>query len=933
MKVGFRCSDRGLPRRVASLRWLAPAALLMLAACSSEDPKSMLDRAREFERSGDRASALVQYKAVLQASPGLVEARLSLGRLLLAQGDAEGAAVEFQRAAAESPSPDVAYALWAESVVRTGDFKRAVHLLASWKPSDPKVVAAVQSQLAVAWSGLGDAAKAEAALAEALKADPQFPQARLMKARLDAGKGRWTEVDAAVDALLAENAQNVDALLFKAELLEFRGDRKQAIAVADKALAADKAALPVLATLVRMRLDEREIDVASRHVDGMKAVAGWHPATVLAEAQLALSRDDFAKARERVQRLLSVLPDNETAQTLAGVIEARVGSPVQAVTHFRRALSTQPGLESVRVELARSETRLGQYADALATLQPLLALDQPPAVALAIASEAQLRLGNLKQADSLLQRAAAAAPGNSQLQTSRLVRQLQLGDAARPLAELQQLASQSEGTYADEALFAARLARGEFAAALAVLDSMAAKVPGQATHHELRGRVQLAQRNFSAARASFERALEVDAGLFGAVASLVALDLLESKPEQAIARVQKVVDRDPQHSVALIALAELKSRHGGEHEESMRLLRAAAAASPLAAEPRVRLIEQALRKRRFKEALSLAQEALAAVPGDARVLEAAGRAQLEAGDVEQAATTFRALAGAMPRSALPYMRLARVYLVQGNREAALSAVRKGLEVDPNSVEAQGNLVDLLVQMNQSGRAQEFVRRQRQMRPSEPSGYSLEAAYLVRTKAADQAVGVLREGVSRTRDPELAGKLFSLLLQLGRDAEAASFGSDWMRQHPSDAAFEYLMSVRDIARGDLRMAEQRLARVLLVFPSNGLALNNMAWVLVKNGKSGAVEYARRAVSVMPDQPDLMDTLAMALAAEGKVAEALTIQRRALDLSEGKPDIRLGLARLALQAGDKAAAREELQKLDQLGNTFREHAEVKALLQKL
>jgi thioredoxin-like negative regulator of GroEL len=73
--------------------------------------------------------------------------------------------------------------------------------------------------------------------------------------------------------------------------------------------------------------------------------------------------------------------------------------------------------------------------------------------------------------------------------------------------------------------------------------------------------------------------------------------------------------------------------------------------------------------------------------------------------------------------------------------------------------------------------------------------------------------------------------------------------------------------------------------------------------------------------------------MALAAERKLKEALAIQRRALDLSQGKPEFRIGLARLALQAGDKATAREELAKLEQLGTSFKYHAEVKALMQKL
>lgn len=893
----------------------------------------MFQRARALEQQGDRAAALVQYKAVLQTQPGLVQARLSLGKLLLEAGDAEGAAVEFQRAATDKAPQGEVYPLWAQAVVRSGDYKRAVHLINGWKLDEPRALAPVQVQLAMAWMGLGEAARAQSALQKALDTDPKHVPARVLQARFLAGQGNLNQAQILVDALLAEDDRSVETQLLRAELLEVRGDRKAALAAAEKALAIDPRSIGVLSWLVRTRILNGNPQEAGAHVETLKKVAGWHPATVLAEAELAVAREDYAKARERVQKLLAVLPDNETALTLAGVIETLVGSPVQATAYFRKALSLEPRLDNVRVELARSEIRLGQYADAIATLQPLVSKESAPALALALASDAQVRMGNLKQADALLKRAVATAPDNTRLQTMALMRQLQTGDAARPLTDLQTLAGKVQDTIADEALFTARMARGEYAAALAVLDNMAKKAPGKATHQELRGRVFLAQRQFAEARAAFEQALKLDKGLFGAVASLVALDLLESKPNDAMARVQRVVDADPQHSVALLALAELKARYAGSSDEAERLLKAAVAASPLAAEPRIRLIETSLRKRRFKDAVAFAREAIAAIPGDARLLEVAGRAQLESGDVEQAASTFRSMAGAAPNAALPYIRLARVYIIQGNREAALTALRSAVEAEPSSIDAQSGLVEVLVTMNRGNEAQEYVRRQRLLRPADPKVFSLEAAYHLRLKAPEQAIAVLREGVAKTRDSELAGKLFSLLLQLGRDADAGSFGAEWMKQRPNDAAFDYLMSVRDIARGELKSAEARLRRVLQVYPTNGLALNNMAWLLVKTGGTGAVEYARRAVSVMPDQPDLMDTLAMALAADNQMAEALAIQQRALELSDGRPEIRLGLVRLLVKAGDKGAAREELAKLEKLGTGFRDHAEVKSIREKL
>ena len=93
------------------------------------------------------------------------------------------------------------------------------------------------------------------------------------------------------------------------------------------------------------------------------------------------------------------------------------------------------------------------------------------------------------------------------------------------------------------------------------------------------------------------------------------------------------------------------------------------------------------------------------------------------------------------------------------------------------------------------------------------------------------------------------------------------------------------------------------------------------------------YAQRALDIAPDEPGLLDTLALALAADKQTAAALDVQKRAVEISPEDNRLRLGLARIALQAGDKDLARKELKRLDELGPTYSEQAEVKKLLQML
>uniref|UniRef100_UPI0037CB0BF8 tetratricopeptide repeat protein n=1 Tax=Roseateles sp. TaxID=1971397 RepID=UPI0037CB0BF8 len=111
------------------------------------------------------------------------------------------------------------------------------------------------------------------------------------------------------------------------------------------------------------------------------------------------------------------------------------------------------------------------------------------------------------------------------------------------------------------------------------------------------------------------------------------------------------------------------------------------------------------------------------------------------------------------------------------------------------------------------------------------------------------------------------------------------------------------------------------------------LNNLAWVLVQRGKPGAVEYAKRAVELQPTNAAIVDTLGLALAADKQFEAALATQKKAIELAPNSRGLKLNLARIAMQSGDKALAKSELQALEKLGTTFPQHAEVKRLLSTL
>ncbi len=903
-------------------RRLAVAALcaaIALCGCGRDTPTSLVASGNDYLAKKDARAAVIQFKAALQAEPQSAEVRYLLGQALLEAGDPAAAVVELSKAMDQRFDDNKVLPPLSRALLLTGGMKKLTTLYGSVTLSDKQADAALRSNLATAWGALGDRAKAQAALDAALATAPDFPQALVLQARLVASDGQVDAALATIERVLARDSHNYEAWQLKGEILSGpKADSKGAEQAFRQALAAEKAFVAAHSALVALYVRNGDIAAAKAQAGQLRAVLPKHPQTLLIDAQLAFYDKDLPKARELVQLLLRGAPDNLGVLQLAGAIEGAAGSLVMSQNYFSKALSINPELPMARRNLARAYLRSGQAAKARAAIEPLLEADGANTETLAIAGDAALQLGDSRGAEALFLRAAKSNPEDQRALTALALMKLSRGEADLAFNQLQSISAVSQNSYTDMALISARLKRKEYDGALAAINTLQKKQPSTASVLDVLGQVQLARKDYPAARKAFDDALRVDPLFFSATSNLAALDLLEGKPEQARKRLEAAVAADKRNHFARMALAQTRLQQGAPLDEVKQILQDGIAASPSEPAPRLQLIQLLSRKKKFKEALAAAQEGSAILPNDVDLLDALGLTQMQAGDTQQAISTFRRLTAVDPNSARPHVRLADVYRALGNKDGAISSLKRALEIEPTLESAQASLIDLLLTNGRPRDALEIAREMQRRLPASAAGYLLEGAVHVRTEAKDAAIAAYRNGIERASSKsDLAVGLHRALMAAKRNAEADRFGTDWLASHPNDAAVEYQLATGYILRGDLARAEHHLSHVVALRPNLAMALNNLAWVLVQSGKPGAVAYAQRAVDALPNRPPLMDTLALALAADKQIPKALELQKRAVEIAPGDMGLRLNLARIALQAGDKTLARTELDRLASMG----------------
>lgn len=917
-----------------SLTGLALVAGLAIAGCGAETESDLLASAKMYLEKKDNKAALVQLKTALQTNPQSGEVRYLLGDTLYRTGDMVGAIVELEKALELKQGEDKVLPPLAKALLATGQAKKVSERYASAALADPAAAAELKADVAAAFFSQGMNVEGEAAVKAALQLDPRSVNARQLQVRVTAGHGAFDEALALMDQVIADDSKRPEAWQLKGELLSLgKSDPDAGVKAFRAALAIDERYLPAHLSLIRLMLQRHDAAGFKAQVAALRKALPNRPEPLYFETQQALSDHDLQRASDGVQQLVRMAPEGPLVRQLAGAVEFQKGALQVAEDHLNRALKLSPDLPAARRLLAQTHLRSGQPLKALATLQPLLGQPGPSADVLMLAAEAHLQIGDVAKSESLFKLAASANPDDPKARAALALMQVARGNGEAGFAQLESLASTDITTSTDLALISARLQRNDLDAALRAIDRLQGKLANKPLPHLLRGRVLLQRNDLVGARASFDKALATDAAYYPAVVNLAAIDVAEQKPDAALKRFQEVLARETKNFHALLSVAGLRQRMGAKPEEVAALLTDAVQSNPGEALPRLALVEHYLLQRQAKAALAAAQEAFAAMPNDFRLLDALGRAQMATGDTQQAIASFRKVAVAQPSLAEPQLRLANAYVLAKDLASAKVSLRRALEIAPNFLEAQRGLVQLALAEKRADEALQVARALQKQRPREPVGYLIEGEIQAGLKAWEPAVSAFRSALERNRSSEMATRLHGLFVVAGRAVDADAFAAKWLRERPDDDGFMAHLGALALERKDYAAAEARYRQVLAVHSDDISALNNVSWLMVQQGKPGALALAERANKLAPDRPEILDTLASALAADKQAKNAIKWQKLAVEKAPEVPGLRLNLAKLYILAGERTEARVELEKLTALGAKFAGHAEVSALLKAL
>ena len=922
---------------------LRPLTLAMVAALSialsacdglaSRTEQEYIQRAKDFEDAGNTRGSIIELKNALQKNPQSAEARLMLGRTYLREGMGAEAEKELSHAGRLGVGQDTIKPLRAEALMLMGEYRRLLDEVAVSDTGTPALRARVLQLRGEAMFRLGEREQGCAMQSQARDTDPALVSAYWGLAQCAVAQRDMQKAKQWLDQALTLGDRRARTFVFLGDWHRLNGETDAALRAYNEALRAEPDNLEALQNRTLLNISRGQPELARKDVEKVRSLAPKSAGALYLQALLHFNEKQYTEAREALQNSLRAAPDNMPAVLLAGVNAYVLESYQQAESHLQKFLAQYPAHAYARRALAATFIKQSHYDRALETLAPQLDPGSKDVAALTLAGDAYLLKGDSGRASQLFERAAAIDPRNAAVRTQLGLSQLVSGNGHLAVSALEVAASlDPKQSHADSLLALTYLERKQYDKALEAIAAMEKKMPASPVPHGLRGDAYLGKGDRARARASFERAVSLDAGFFPAADRLASLDLQDKQPARAAQRFKTVLAHNKNDLQAMLALAQLAAILR-DTRESVAWLEKAARAHPTAIRPRQLLVTYLIGAKQPQKALAYAREAADANPEAADALDLLGVAQEAAGERANAMSTYTRLTEKYPQRAEAWYRLAMLQSEAEQRSAARSSLMKALAADPNHMPAFDALLEVEAKAGNLNRALELARGLQAKQPRNAHGWVREGDLLSGAGRYAEAIRAYDKAGAIAMTTPLAIKTHRALAQLGK-TEAADAGlREWLRAHPADfPALSYLAQTQ-MHSGKTSEAIQTYEAVLKLAPRDVPALNNLAVLYQQRNDPRALALAKRAYETGGKHPAIADTYGWALVNNGQAARGLPLLKEAVAAAPQEPSVRYHHAVALSKLGRRDAAAKELQHALGLRGNFPEREAAQALARSL
>lgn len=654
----------------------------------------------------------------------------------------------------------------------------------------------------------------------------------------------------------------------------------------------------------RLLLEDRKYEDAKTRAHHVLADDSSNADALILLGEALAHLRDVDGAVSEFQLAIAANPARDDAYSYLGAAQIVRGDAASAEATFRKSVEMAPRSVPARIALGRYLLATGRQSEGEASLKAALAIDSSSPAANEALGAFLLASNRASEAEPYFQALANANPGpeaHFRLADYYLVTK-RYDDAARVLADLAKTPQTS--SEAETLLAAIDAARGNRRDALARVSLAAGANP----------------RNVGA------RLLEAN------------LLFLDGRPDEANAKAKTIVSDWPNSPTAGLAY-EIIGRAAAAQDRSGEAIdayehAAAASSNPLAAD--LALARLHLATGSPDRAATYAQQATTLAPDDVGAREVLIRVLIAQKRASEAMRELSALQAAAPKAPFLANLTGELQLSEGRRDAARESFLRALAASPSDPEANAGLVRIDLD---SGRTADAISRiGDSLKAPSPSSstFLLAARAYIAVRDLSKAEAVLKRAIdAKASGLDAYGLLGQIYVNERRLEEARTEFAEMVRRNPTSISGNTMLAMLLEIQGNKSEAERIYRQVLAIDARAAVAANNLAWLLVSQGRNvdEALGFAQTANKELPDDPRVADTLGWIYCLKHIPSPAIRLLQASLDKDATDPVVHYHIGMAYAQAGDKDKARASLRQALSMQSNFQGSADARQALSAL
>ena len=764
-------------------------------------------------RKQDLASAESEVKRAISLDPNSVEAHLALAKIYWLRNDLAKADQEFRAAAELAPVRSPAHLNYAE-------FK--------------------------AHTGAADDAKAR--LNEITRqASDSLPAWRLL-AQIAFTEGKFDESLKFLENITLRDPANIEARLLQSQVWMAKGEVKKALENLESLNKKLPKFLPIKYQLARAYLQENDSAQAAAVLKQAIAANPDYAEAILLLSEINLQSGNAQPVVASMLDLLKRRPDLVQAQLLLARAYQSLGRLDDAAAVFREQIKASPKSSQPHLFLGLVLRQQNKIDEARKVFE--IAHQLTPDSLLPIAQLVDLDIQN-KNFEAAFQRVqeqlqkTPASPGAHFLEGKIYAAQGKWDNAEGALLKALELDPNSSSTY--DLLISTYLAANKLSQAIALLEGLISKSPGNARALMLSALIYEKLNDFAKAREAYEKVLAVKPESPHALNNLAYLfaERLD-QPDKAYDLAQKARSLQPADAGIADTLGWILYKKG-DYQQARTLLQDSAKQLPNNPEIQFHLGmanymmgDMDAARAAFGQAAKAAND----FPGKEEVRRRLAVLEGAEGKAAEASSDdLEAILTQQPDDVVTRMLLGESYEKQGEFVKAAATYEQAVKLNPKLLSATAKLAQLNAgPLQASDKALEFARKARELAPNDPKVVGILGGAAYQTGNFTWAYNLLQESARQLpNDAEILHDFAWAAFSLGKVSEARQTMQRVLTAAPdsnesSDAKLFLAMTALDQEGSALASAESEVEQVLKTDPKYVPAHMAHAGILLQRGES-------------------------------------------------------------------------------------------------